>query len=165
MDQCITTRVNDLVKPLIGLQGFTIGRAAAMLWIGLGVGDSEHMLHIQCAFRIRDKDGILVTNLDMFEPSDSVYEKPGFNFDDFDWDIQGENLFDQWVRSLNPDFISALTVLDARVSICGDLTMLLDQDIVLEVFNNVTARECWRLFRRSSGPHLVMTEAGFDEVL
>lgn len=163
MNKNCLKEVNDKMKEIIGLQGLSFGRAAAMAWINFGVGDLEYALHLQCSFRVRDREEILVTNTDMFEPSDSALNKPEYDPDLFDWDVQGENRYDEWVGNLDPAFIRTLKVADVKVSAFGDVTILFEQDIVIDVFVDATVDECWRLFKIGSDQHLVMTGNGLEE--
>lgn len=163
MNQNDLMEANNKMKKLIGVQGISFGRVAAMAWINFGADDSEYALHLQCSFRIRDKDEILVTNTDMFEPSESALKKPMFDYDTFEWDEQGENRYDEWVKKLNPAYLRSLKVTDAKVNVCGDVTILLEQEIVIDVFVNATVEECWRLFKIGSDQHFVMTGDGIEE--
>lgn len=160
-------RINRQLKALIGLQGISIGRGepaakAWIAWINFGHGDSGYALHLQCAFRVREKDNILVTNVDMFRPSASALEKQIFDYDTFDWSKQGENRYDEWVENVSQDFLNSLKVVDAKVTHHGDVTILFMQDIIIDVFIDVTVDECWRLLKRDSDYQLVMSGNGLE---
>jgi len=99
MNQNDVSKINNQLKVLIDSQGLTFGRVAAMAWINFKTDNSEYALHLQCCFRIRDNHEILVTNTDMFEPSDLVLNDLKYNPDTFEWDVQGGNKFDEWVKS------------------------------------------------------------------
>jgi len=164
MNKDSLSEANRQVKALVGVSGFSIGRAAAMAWMIFGSGESRYLLHIQCSFRIRDGEEILVSNLEMFYPSEKALGQPEYDPDLFDWDVQGDNRYDEWVKSIDPVFMEKAKVLDAMVNTWGDLTILLDQGIVIEVFVNVTCDECWRLFNKPTD-HFVMTGRGIDDNL
>ncbi|MCL2807484.1 MAG: hypothetical protein FWD27_04875 [Coriobacteriia bacterium] len=164
MNQKDVSRANEQVKRIIGSQGFYIGRAAAMAWMGFVFGDTEYALHVQCSFRIRDYSEILVTDMEMLEPTESLLSSESFDYDTFHWDVQGVNRYDEWVRALDPALLSTLKVVGARVNSYGDLTVLFEQNIAIEVFANSAADECWRLFERGSlASHLVMLGSGIEE--
>jgi hypothetical protein len=155
---------NDYVRQLISLQGISIGRCASMVWIIFGKDESEYALHLQCCFRIRDREGLLVTNMEMYQPSTAIVNKPNFQIDSFDWDVQGDNRFDEWVKKLSPAISREITVVDARVNAYGDLTIYLEQNIVIEAFIDVSTDECWRLFQTNSKRHhFVMLGNGIEE--
>ena len=158
------SEANKQVKALVGLSGLAIGRAAAMAWMVFGSGESKHILHIQCSFRIRDGEEILVSNLEMFYPSEKALEQPEYDPDSFDWDVQGDNRYDEWVGNIDPAYLEKTRVLDAEVNTWGDLAIILDQGIVIEVFINEAYDECWRLFKKSSD-HFVMTGRGIEDNL
>lgn len=101
-----------MIQPenLIGKNVRKIGRAAAMCWIHFGrpveiesrgrkriVG--EFALDLDCPWRIRNSSGgIELGSADMFVPAS------GHALDeDFDWDIQGNNLFDEKAKLLFPE--------------------------------------------------------------
>lgn len=164
MDENSIKKANNEVSKLIGLQGLSIGRSAAMAWIGFGCNNTEYALHLQCSFRFRDMHEILLTNNDIVEPSELLLKNPEFDYDTFKWDVQGDNRYDEWVKSLDLDFLSKLKVIATKVNTCGDVIIFFEQDIVLDVFINETVEECWRLFNRNSDcHHFVMLGSGICE--
>ena len=86
-----------------------IGRAANLLWIGLGkqitvldwkkreVQKNEMALHVEGMWRFIGKEGILFASEDMYIPKSSMEYS-----EDFEWEIIGSNLFDekseQWIN-------------------------------------------------------------------
>jgi hypothetical protein len=163
MDQESVTRANRQVGAIIGLRGIAIGRAADMAWIVFGSEDLCYSLHLQCAFRIRSGERILTTNPEMYYPARHVVERPDYDPDNFDWDVQGDNRYDEWVRSLDPEFTDGVKVVDAKVNSIGDLTVRCDQDFIIEVFMNWVEEECWRFFRFGDDfGHLVVTGRGLE---
>lgn len=163
MNQNDINNIKNQMKVLVGATGFTIGRTASMSWIGFHVGDSEYALHLQTAFRIRTDEKILIANLDMFEPTETLENSPSFDWDTFDWDVQGFNRYDEWVKQFKKENGEQLTVQKVTVSNFGDLSIELNQNVVIEVFLNTSAEECWRFFERNSkNDHLVVTGQGIE---
>lgn len=162
MNQNDFINVNNSIKVLIGTQGLSFGRAAAMAWVWFNFGSSAYALHIQSCFRIRDSEEILVTNTDMFEPSELALSNTEYDPETFDWDIQGENQYDEWVRKLDPNFLSNLRVIDVNVNKYGDLTIQLNHNIAIDVFVNFTTDECWRFFKTETDEHLVISGNGLE---
>jgi hypothetical protein len=162
MDKNVLMKVNDRMRSLVGMQGLSFGRVAAMIWINFKRSDLEFALHLQCAFRVRCGDEILVTDTEIFEPSDSALSSPKYDPETFDWDIQGANQYDEWVSRLNLGFLDGLSVVSTDINNCGDLTIQLSSDIAIDVFVNAAADECWRFFEIGSGEHLVMTGNGLE---
>jgi hypothetical protein len=160
MDKDILDAANSQAKALVGLRGLSFGRAAAMAWINFGAAKAGHALHLQCSFRVREGYDILVTSTDIFLPSAQSAKEPSFDIESFDWDVQGSNRYDEWVKRLDPAFLSSLAVTDAEVGACGDLTVSLERNIAIDVFVDATVDECWRLFNTAGGRHLVMTGTG-----
>ncbi|MGI5897407.1 MAG: hypothetical protein ACOX6U_10745 [Oscillospiraceae bacterium] len=163
MKQNDINHIKNQIKVLVGATGITIGRIASMSWIGFHVGDSEYALHLQTAFRIRTNEKILIANLDMFEPTETLKNSPSFDWDTFDWDVQGFNRYDEWVKQFKKENEGRLTIQKVTVSNFGDLLIELSQNVFIEVFQNTAAEECWRFFERNSkNDHLVVTGQGIE---
>lgn len=155
-----------------------IGRAANMVWIGIGKNvmtvdrkgrerkKTEYALHIQSPWRIinKKKGEIVMTSSDMYAPrTGMVYSE------DFDWEPQGNNLFDEksqnWLKREMPIYIKKY-----KINRWGDLTLFFSNNEKLQVFNvspdNAGSyRESWRLFMPGSEElHLVVsgTEINFE---
>ena len=148
---------------------YGIGRAAAMCWIHFGrpveielrgrkriVG--EFALDMDCPWRIRNSSGgIELGSADMFAPAS------GHDFDeDFDWDIQGNNLFDEKAKLLFPEG-SQIVVTSAGLRGNYDLTITFSNGLCLESFVNASREECWRLFRPGlEHGDLIVTGVGIE---
>ena len=159
------------VKDLTGEPVTGIGRAAAMVWLSFGPlrevetrrgkrTVSALALHLDCPWRLRrsDRPTVVLGWADLFEPSPAHAEDRSF-----DWDIQGNNLFDAQAEALfaGPP---AVYVLDASLSPLRDLTVTFSNGLTLECFLHGTARaEYWRLFRPfSHGGDLIVTGQGLE---
>lgn len=88
-------RQNDLsiikenLNVIMGAELSQIGRAVNMAWLSFDISGKEYALHIQTAFRFLKSNEILLANLDMFEPTEELASKESFDWDTFDWDVQG----------------------------------------------------------------------------
>ena len=161
-----------MIQPeaLMGKNVYGIGRAAAMCWIHFGrpveieswgqkriVG--EFALDLDCPWRIKNSSGgIELGSADMFVPAS------GHTLDeDFDWDIQGNNLFDVKAKSLFPEG-SRIMVTSAGLGSSYDLTITFSNGLCLESFVNASSREeCWRLFRPGlEHGDLIVTGVGIE---
>lgn len=161
-----------MIQPedLIGKNVRKVGRAAAMCWIHFGrpveieswgqkriVG--EFALDLDCPWRIKNSSGgIELGSADMFVPAS------GHALDeDFDWDIQGNNLFDVKAKSLFPEG-SRIMVISAGLGSSYDLTITFSNGLCLESFVNASSREeCWRLFRPGlEHGDLIVTGVGIE---
>lgn len=125
------------------------------------VGDFA--LHIQCSWRIIRGDEILVGKEDLYEPD------PAASNPVFDW--KKANLQDARVRKLFADNQRQFTVVGTALRSGGELDILFDDELRLEVFPNSSLQtrdmEHWRLFSpsepsesNSKTPHLVFSGAG-----
>ena len=161
-----------MIQPedLIGKNVYGIGRAAAMCWIHFGrpieielrgrkriLG--EFALDLDCPWRIRNSRGdIELGSADMFAPASS-HESD----EDFDWDVQGNNLFDEKAKQLFHQR-TQITVIAAALSRNCDLTITFSNGLILESFVNASSRqECWRLFRpKIYDGDLIVTGTGVE---
>lgn len=126
------------------------------------VGD--YALHVQCSWRIIRGDEILVGKEDLYEPQD-----PAGADVVFDW--RKGNLQDARIGKLFADGRRQFTVVGTALRAGGELDILFDDELRLEVFPNSSLQthdmEHWRLFAPSVGPelrgktpHLVFSGAG-----
>lgn len=128
-----------------------IGRSCNLIWFHFLVVDELFFINVQSALRFTKNGNILCANLDMYEPKAELLNNPSFSYKIFDWDVQGENYFDEWVRTEGQQLINAV-VKQISVSGFGDLRISFDNDIQLEVFNN-SLTECWRCFEDDADEH------------
>ena len=159
----------DFINLLLNQPIIKIGRASDLCWMVFGksfmekdalgktVERGEYSLHLQCPWRLCDSTNytIKLASGDIYEPRSSVEWD-----EDFDWDVQGNNLFDEKVEYLFPKETSAI-VRDASVSAHGDLQMIFSNMLMLECFVNVsTNQECWRFFKHGEKKHWVICGNG-----
>jgi hypothetical protein len=128
------------------------------------VGD--YALHIQCSWRIIRGDEILVGREDLFQPGDPAAP----NADSyFDW--QKSNLQDARLKKLFINDTRQFTVVGTALRAAGELDILFDDELRLEVFPNSSIQtdnvEHWRLFSPSidasqadKAPHFVFSGIG-----
>ena len=161
-------------ETLVGKKLYKIGRAAAMCWIHFGgpvevelrgrkLLQGEYALDLNCPWRIKNSnDCIELGSADMFTPSseNDLERNPG---EEFNWDIQGNNLFDERAKRLFPKG-TQIVVTSAALSGDYDLVIKFSNGLMLETFANVSSHEeCWRLFK--PGMHsedLVTTGTGME---
>lgn len=157
---------------IVGKPVCSLGRAANMLWIGIGekfaatnwqgkaVEKSTYALHIQTRWRIvnETKKEVRLAAGDMYSPRTGMpYDK------EFDWELQGNNLFDEkcqsWLEREMPVYIKRY-----EINQWGDLTLLFSNEELLQVFNTSSDdSECWRLFMPGKDrPHLVVSTAKME---
>lgn len=148
------------ISRLIGQPVHSIGRAANMLDLHFGedvivpdrISKEKHVgtysLHVQCPWRIinPEKRKVLLGSLDFYAPSTRRLAAEDFDYNHFDWDVQGENLFDEkaqeWFAGLEH-----VTVVAARMNRFGDARIDLSNGDRIEIFVMATDDgECWRLF-------------------
>lgn len=145
----------DFINVLIGQPITKMGRASNLCWVlfgkiieergalGKDVEKGEFSLHLQCPWKITDTTDytIKLASGDIYEPNSGIKCN-----DNFDWEIQGNNLFDEKVEALfkgeNPTYVKSV-----NVSKNGDMQILFSNMFMLECFVDIsTKQECWRFF-------------------
>ncbi|MFX3618690.1 MAG: hypothetical protein ACE3JK_14370 [Sporolactobacillus sp.] len=100
-------KIEEALNKLIGLKFQYAGRASNLLWLGFGPMISvtrrgkteqlaEYALHIQCAWRIMKENRMVAASADFYYPRS---DWKGMD-DHFEWDIQGNNRFDEKINCL-----------------------------------------------------------------
>lgn len=155
------------IKKIVGKQLLDVGRASDMLWLAMGeiivVNDykgnktekSSLALHVQCPWRLvnQKEKSIFIASYDIYEVDEEL-----------DWDVQGNNLFDQKIREWkNVD--DSVYISNVCVNNIGDLEISISNDYVFQIFvNTSTEEECWRFFECNTGKaHFLMTGKGIKE--
>lgn len=173
-DKMDKTAICKYLDRIIGEPVSCIGRAANMVWIGIGKNimtvdrqgkkreKSEYALHIQSPWRIinKKKEEIVMASSDMYFPRTGK----GYS-EDFDWEPQGNNLFDEksqnWSKREMPVYIRKY-----KINLWGDLKLFFSNNEKLQVFNVASDNtESWRLLMPGSEElHLVVsgTEINFE---
>lgn len=162
--------IGNYLELIVNKHVISISRAANMLCLGFGdwistidykgneVIKCSIYLHVQSSWRVANKSEkkIRFASYDVYTPNSSTEWS-----DDFDWDIQGINLFDEkskeWFIN-NQD----IYVKEFRINRWGDLLLVFSNEDSLEIFINCSDdSECWRLFEYNSNrDHFVVTGHG-----
>jgi hypothetical protein len=166
--------IRSQIGKLIGLNLRYAGRASNLFWLGFGEMISvtrrgkteelaEYALNIQCSWRITKDNKILVGSRDFYSPRTGWNEEN----DDFDWDVQGNNRFDERIESFIENAKEHVTVERVEPDEVGGLKIFLSQGYLLEVFPDTSEddeySEFWRFFnRRENSPHFVVTGNGIE---
>ncbi|MGF7071662.1 hypothetical protein [Priestia megaterium] len=166
--------IRSQIGKLIGLNLRYAGRASNLFWLGFGEMISvtrrgktkelaEYALDIQCSWRITKDNKILVGSRDFYTPRTGWNEEN----DDFDWDVQGNNRFDERIEYFIENAKEHVTVERVEPEEIGGLKIFLSQGYLLEVFPDTSEddeySEFWRFFnRRENSPHFVVTGNGIE---
>jgi hypothetical protein len=167
--------INTQAGKLVGLKLQYAGRASNLFWMGFGdiveiirrgrtEETAEYALHIQCSWRITLGNKIVVASRDFYSPNSQLVEKN----EDFEWDVQGNNRFDELIQTFIKDN-SELIVLQIDSDEIGGLNVLLSGGYKLEVFPDSSEddeySEHWRLFnRKEESAHFIVTCNGTEKV-
>ncbi len=149
-----------------------IGRVSNMLWIAIGetfeenniwgqkVEKSTISLHVQSGWRIvnKEKDMIWFASSDFYSPNSKTEEE-----EEFDWDIQGNNLFDEksklWLSENRNILIKRY-----KINELGDLSIAFSNGDCLEIMTDSSDdTESWRILKcKSDEKHMVASGLGID---
>jgi hypothetical protein len=171
----IRQQVENVMAPLVGIPLWDAGRAADLMWLALGqrqtIPDFQgkprevgaYALHVQCAWRFVQGGKVVAGNRDLYYPRgyrDQREEIPK----GFDWDVQGANRCDEMLATLFADGARQFVVQRVEVGQAGELALLLEGGLTLQIFPNDSLEgEHWRLFRPGSdAPHSVFTGKGLE---
>jgi len=169
-------QIEYALQPLIGQPLLYAGRADSLMWFHFGrrrtvpirdgktkeVGD--YALHIQCTWRLRDPNHIIVASVDRYFPADEEIQEGD---EPFDWDRADVNRGDKRMS----DFLAAYTntplvVTDTKADNLGGIQLTLGNIYTLDVFpDNSLPGEYWRLFHPGESygnPHFIVTGTGLD---
>jgi len=143
------------INKIINQKIFDIGRVSDMCWIIFTSEDyqTNYSLHLQCPWRIRKENKILLTNWDIYELAMGDNEEEG------EWDDTKRNVFDEIVQQ---DKWKGKKVENIIVTEVYDLKFFLSDSYVIECFVNDIRGECWRFFKKGEKEHLVITGKGIE---
>ena len=171
----IQQQVESVIAPLVGIPLWDAGRAADLLWLAFGQRQTiqdfrgkprevgEYALHVQCAWRFVQGEKVVVGNRDLYYPRG--YRDPKDEIPKgFDWDVQGANRCDEVLVELFAGGTKQFVVQRVEAGRAGELALLLEGGITLQVFpNDSLDGEHWRLFRPGSHEsHFVFTGQGLE---
>lgn len=126
----------------------------------------QYALHIDCSFRINCGNSIMMSQRDMFCPNSEMIKSANFNDDEFEWDVVGNNSFDEKAQKHFIDTSLDFIVTKININSCGDLKILLTNDFSIEIFvDSSENEECWRFFEVGNADctHLVVSGDGLYE--
>lgn len=144
-----------------------IGRAINIVWIiFLGKDEKKYTLHLQSFFRICTQDKILITGQDKFYPTINILESSLYNRETYNYDIQGCNLFDEWVINQGTLLLNNSYIYNIEVNIFGDLILYLSNDLIISIFfDKININECFRFFElKSKNKHFVVNGNGVEDL-
>lgn len=157
---------------IYGKQLSNIGRAGNMVWVLIGneveiyVRDvqqkrREFSLNLQCPWRIENlvyKKVVLASN-DIYVPNDYYNCR-----DNFEWDIQGHNLFDLKSKKMLESYPN-LVVSNIDLSEQNDITINFSDKLILKTFVNSSSNiENWRLIDNITRRHYVCGGEVIEEI-
>ncbi len=153
-------KVLECINRMKGANKIKIGRAADLIWIAMkGIDGKDHALHLQTFFRFCNKEEVLITDMDKFQPTSLLADD-----ENFDWDVIGNNLLDEWCEKFNRELSEDVRVESIEVNDFGDLKICFGHSVTLDVLVDTTSNsECWRFFVwHGKERHLVMTGRGIQ---
>lgn len=164
--------VYDRLKIIENLPLRYFGRACNLFWIGFGklvkrknsrgIYDeiAEYSLHIQCPWRIVRNNVIVIASQDIYIPKTNIEWT-----EDFDWDVQGENIFDEKTNQFFSNYNDNLIVSRVLVDEYGGLEIDFNDEFKLQIFPSASVdEEVWRFFKtKDLNSHFVVTGIGVQD--
>lgn len=162
--------VESALSPLAGMPLWAGHRAADMQMFQLGIlkpkksprGEiqevGDYALHLQCPWRIRGSQGLIVGSGDLYYPKGDFHDIPA----DFDW--QKENRRDERLNALLARCAEPLVVERVSADDVGGFVLEMNRGFRLEAFPSDSSRdEYCRLFRPGElDSHFVVTGCGIE---
>jgi len=129
---------------------------------GKEVEVGDYALHVECTWRIRRGDRIVVGRQDLYYPAEFDETKP--IPENFDWE-HDPNLHDKLLGSLFENGTREFMVTGVEVGAAGGFNIEIGENLFLEIFpSNSMSDEHWRLFEpRRDKPHFVVTGDGIKD--
>lgn len=183
MKKCDIDLISNKLSVLINQPLCSVSRGGGSIFIGFGelvekdcwyltedkkaalkkqlVG--KYALHIECGSRFICGDEIIIAKRDMFMPNSEIYNQPDFDWDNFNWDVKGNNYFDELAKQYLSTDSYGFIVNKITVNMFGDLKICFENKFVLELFADISGgEECWRFFEADSEGHLVVSGQGIE---
>jgi hypothetical protein len=122
----------------------------------------RYALHTECSMRLSCGCEIVLAKADIYLPCSDLENKPDFNWEGFDWDVIGDNRFDELVAKYLNQEPYGFIVKKITVNKFGDLAIVFENEFVLEFFADASGEdENWRFFDTGTDdPHLVVCGYG-----
>ena len=150
----------NFIKKILNQEIYDVGRTSDMCWFIFGSKhdrekDVFYSLHLQCPWRIRKGNTIVLSNLDIYELPSEVLAT------DKVWADTKRNLFDEKAESFLKS--GGKKVDSVFITEMNDLAIFLSDSSIIECFVNDLKYECWRFFKKGDKQHLVVTGAGIEK--
>lgn len=177
-------RISESLKKLSGEKLRAVMRAGSMADFGFGdyVEKQAHRydenrklvpvnvsvprlaLHVDCCFRMTLGEKIVLSKGDVFQPSTQTENGADFSWEGFEWDVHGNNRFDEIAPTVLDEEANDFIVEKITVSKWGDLKIVFSNGFVLETFIDSSGlEECWRFFEAGAENHLIVNGQGIEE--
>ena len=129
-----------MINKLIGGKITNVSRICNLVSIEVDINGKKKFLHIQSFFRILNAEKVIISSEDMYKKGEMCNE------DSFEWDVVGQSLFDDTLNK-NRGMLFAASIRQAKIDANGDISILLDNNIVLQIFIDTTiSEEKYRIF-------------------
>ena len=130
-----------MLKQLIGKKISGINRVCDLVCLQFGSENEKDIsLHIQSFFRFVKNGKVLICSDDMCRCD------PACDQELFEWDVPGNSVYDASIKA-NRDILFNSKVLSANTNLVGDLIIVFEHDIELQILiDTVESEEKYRIF-------------------
>lgn len=148
----IAKKIYEKLFVIISQPLIDIGRASNLVWISFGEKivfidrkgnkslKGKYSINIQCSWRITQDSKIIVASKDIYIP------KTNFENDEFNWEIYGENRFDEKINEIKSMIdTSKIFVTNVSSDELGGIIITFNSGLKLELFPDGSIKdEYWR---------------------
>lgn len=144
---------------LVGSELSDIGRCCDLTWWIFQKGNISFAIHTQCTWRVMNEEHVLLRRDDIFCPASTVDREN----EDFDWEIQGNNRFDELAPILKQNL--PVKVSELIVTKYYDIEIRMSNNCIIQIIADATVdHEQWRFFQNHSNePHVVCCNDCIEE--
>lgn len=164
--------IESALDVLVGKHLWDSGRAADLQWFQFGprrtVADvkgrtkevGEYALHVQCAWRIRKGDSVIVGSRDLYSPAQKVDGDPNF-----DWQVLGASKRDRRILELFENGAREYLVSSVDVWDAGSFSVVLQHEYTVDIFpDDSSSEEYWRLLKPyADAPHCIVSNTDIKQ--
>lgn len=159
----------DSLQVLKGAKLTYMGRSANMVEIIFDKCGNSYVIHAECFTRLYKNSVLFLTSDDITYPR----EQP-LSWEEFDWDDMGDpfekigiSLYDKKVEEVMSNLKSEkLTVRDVIVDSIGNITILINRDLMIQIFiDNTIDKDNWYFFILNKPDDSCLVHDGYTHYL
>lgn len=118
-------------------------------------------LHIECSSRFICGDEVVLAKSDLYEPTSAQAKNEDFDWEHFDWDVKGQNRYDELAAIYFSSDAPKWIVKKVSVNRLGDLKLYFTNNFELQVLIDTSEyHKCWRFFETGNSNRQQLVVSG-----